>query len=287
MLMDMFFASLPAGLPKKRVHFHEFMMEVHEGLHEKRGERADESLPKLAEALARDVRVLCFDEFHVTDVADAMILGRLFTALFARGVVVVATSNGPPDLLYEGGLQRERFVPFITLLKERMRIVHLDSPHDYRTHFLAEEGTYFTPLGAAAQAHMDTLFAHLTEGAAAQNSTLRIKSRKITVRAAGGIARFSFAQLCEQPHGAQDYLAIAKTYHTVFLEGVPQLSAEQRNEAKRLMILVDVLYEAGTKLVISADSPAESLYTGHDHAHEFKRTISRLQEMQSSAYLGA
>lgn len=291
MLMDLFFECLPHDLPKRRVHFHEFMIGVHDYIHTRREsdgirEGVDATLPLLAARLADQARVLCFDEFHVTDVADAMILGRLFRELFERGVVIVATSNWAPDDLYKGGLQRERFLPFIALLKERAEIFHLDHGTDYRTQFLQEEGGYFSPLGAATSAKADGLFKTLTGGVPREKDVIEVKGRKIDVaQTAKGVARFTFAQLCERPHGAEDYLAIAKRYHTIFLENVPKLGYDRRNEAKRLMTLIDALYEAGTRLIVTADAPADKLYRGHDHAFEFERTISRLQEMQSQDYL--
>lgn len=291
MLMDLFYDCLPDTLPKSRVHFHAFMIDVHDYIHTRREddgirEGVDATLPLLAERLAEKSRVLCFDEFHVTDVADAMILGRLFRGLFDRGVVVVATSNWEPKRLYEGGLQRDRFLPFIDLMKERLEVVHLDSPTDYRTQFLTEEGSYFSPLGAQAQRKADKVFETLAHGAAGVAESFEVKGRKIEVScAAGGVARFSFAQLCERPHGAEDYLEITQRYHTVFLENIPILGYDRRNEAKRLMTLIDALYEAGTKVIFTADAPADKLYRGHDHAFEFERTVSRLLEMQSAQYL--
>ena len=291
MLMDLFYESLPPEVSKRRDHFHAFMIHVHDYLHARRqdsvgGEGVDQALPMLARRIADQARVLCFDEFHVTDVADAMLLGRLFEGLFDLGVVVVATSNWAPDRLYEGGLQRDRFLPFIALLQQRMEVVHLDSPVDYRTRFLMQDGSYFWPLGAETTRRMNTVFNHLTGDALPYEDEIEVKGRVIKVRAVKkGVARFDFAQLCEQPHGAEDYLEITKRYHTVFLEGVPTLAYDRRNEAKRLMILIDVLYEARTKLVMSADGPPDKLYRGHDHGFEFQRTISRLQEMQSGEYL--
>ncbi|MCC6597747.1 MAG: AFG1 family ATPase [Alphaproteobacteria bacterium] len=293
MLMDMFYETLGDEIPKRRVHFHEFMIGIHDSIHSWRiavgatkGRRSVEGLlPVLAAMIARESRVLCFDEFHVRDIADAMILARLFRALFERGVVVVATSNWPPDRLYEDGLQRDRFLPFIGLLKERMAVLPLDGMTDYRNTFTTLEGAYFSPLGKESATHADRLFEKLTGQSVAGEAYLTVRGRKILVHAARGVARFTFSQLCEQPYGAEDYLKIAQTYHTVFLENIPTLGYDRRNEAKRFMNLIDVFYEAGTRLIVTAAVPAERLYRGHDHAFEFERTVSRLREMQSAAYL--
>lgn len=290
MLMDLFFDCLPNDIRKTRVHFHQFMIDVHDYIHSRREsdgvrEGVDATLPLLAERIAERSRVLCFDEFHVTDVADAMILGRLFTALFDRGVIVVATSNWEPDRLYEGGLQRDRFIPFIALLKRKMKVVHLDSPTDYRTETSLEEGSYFHPLNGVTKKAIDQVFVSLTDGAKPKSDVIKIKGRKIKVGcAANGVARFTFAQLCEHPHGAEDYIAIAERYETVFLEGIPKMGYDRRNEVKRLMNLIDALYEAHVFLVVSAQAPPERLYHGHDHSYEFERAISRLTEMQSLEY---
>lgn len=291
MLMDLFYECLPEDTKKERIHFHQFMINAHDYFHTRRkgGDISggiDGLIPSLASIIAAKSKVLCFDEFHVTDVADAMILGRLFTALFDRGVIVVATSNWAPPRLYEGGLQRERFLPFIALLENRMDIVHLDSPTDYRAQAIQEEGSYFSPLGPLAQRSADDLFAQLTDQAYAGREYIEVKGRTIKVQVAvNGVARFTFAQLCESPHGAEDYLAIAQRYPVVFLEKIPKLTYDRRNEAKRLMTLIDALYESKTKLIITAAAAPHDLYRGHDHAFEFDRTISRLMEMQSEAYL--
>lgn len=287
MVMDLFYHALPGTIAKRRVHFHEFMIEVHNVLHQARlrGD-ADSALLNFAAQLRRDVRVLCFDEFHVVDVADAMILSRLFTALLDRGLVVVATSNWPPEKLYEGGLQRDRFLPFIDLVRARMDVVSLAGPVDYRMRVLEDNGVYRWPLGESAHHWADRLFTELSGGAPVQPDHLTVKGRVIDVKAtAGGVARFSFAQLCERPLGAEDYLAIAHRYPVVFLESVPKLRYDRRNEAKRLMILVDALYDNGTQLVVTADAPPEKLYFGSDHEFEFQRTVSRLIEMQSKDWL--
>ena len=287
MLMDLFYDSLPDDFPKRRVHFHAFMIEVQQALNTARLEdRAERGLPDLAAALARDLKLLCFDEFHVTDVADAMILGRLFTALFDRGLAVVATSNWPPDRLYEGGLQRDRFKPFIALVKDRMQVIAMTGGHDYRAAMLSEGATYFYPLDAHARARADALFARLADHAIMHEDVLQVRGHRVMVqRAAGPVAGFTFAQLCENALGAEDYLAIADRYTTVFLDGVPKLTYDRRNETKRLMILVDTLYDRRRNLVVTADAAAEHLYRGGDYAFEFQRTVSRLLEMQSAGYL--
>jgi cell division protein ZapE len=289
MLMDLFFASAPVER-KRRVHFHAFMQEVQERLHDWRQDPANKGkadpLPIVAGTLAEETWLLCFDEFHVVNIADAMILGRLFETLFAQGVVVVATSNWPPDGLYEGGLQREHFLPFIDLVKERLDVLELDSGVDYRLQRLKDITVYHAPLGRHAEAALDKAFADLTEGAAAVPDTLHYKGRVIPVPlAARGVARFSFAELCEKPLGPGDYLAIAGLFHTVVLSGVPSLTAEKRNEARRFMTLIDALYEHRVKLVVSAAAPPERLYPSGDGAIEFQRTVSRLQEMRSADYI--
>lgn len=291
MLMDLFYDALPPSIPKRRVHFHEFMISVHDYLHQSRQAGKSENGPdrallNFADKLADDVRVLCFDEFHVTDIADAMILGRLFTALFDKGLIVVTTSNWPPEKLYEGGLQRDRFLPFITLVKSKMEVLEIDGGVDYRLRALTENGVYFWPLGDHTRHRMDSVFAHLTDNIIPHQEELVVKGRVIPVSiTAKKVARFPFAQLCEQAMGAEDYLKIASSYHTVFLENIPKLTYDRRNEAKRLMILVDALYDHGTKLIVSADAPPAQLYRGHDHEFEFQRTVSRLIEMQSPDYL--
>lgn len=292
MLMDVLYESIPPGIKKRRVHFHAFMIEVHDYIHSRRydedgmKEGKDALLPALASIISNRCKVLCFDEFHVTDIVDAMILGRLFTEIFDHGVSVVATSNWAPDDLYKGGLQRDRFLPFIDLVKKRMDIVNLNGEIDYRARKLKEMSVYFSPLGGEATKRADDLFTSLTEGEEPYPDLISVKGRTIEVPVvAKGVARFSFAQLCERPLGAEDYLAISKRYHTVFLEDIPKLGYDRRNEAKRFMTLVDVFYDNHRNLVITADAPPEKLYSGHDHAFEFERTVSRLQEMQTQQYL--
>ena len=285
MLMDLFFDHAPEA-KKRRIHFHEFMIETHDWLHQKRGDRVDDLMPRYAKYVAKSVKLLCFDEFHVTDVADAMLLGRMFTALFEEGVVVVATSNWAPDNLYEGGLQRDLFLPFIDVLKARFAVIHLDSDTDYRQISDPDQDMYyFSPLSAANKKKVETLFNELTDGEKITSHTLTIKGRDIVAeQTANGVTRFTFSQICEKPHAAEDFIAIAKAFHTVFLQNVPRLTYDRRNETKRLILLIDCLYEAGARLIISAAAPAQTLYHGDDHAFEFDRTISRLVEMQSTAY---
>jgi cell division protein ZapE len=284
MLMELFIHNVPVDVPKRRVHFHEFMIETHDWMHQAKGMKVDNILPLYADVVSKNVRLLCFDEFHVTDVADAMILSRLFTALFDKGVSVVATSNWEPDKLYEGGLQRELFLPFIELIKENMDVVHLDSNTDYRTTFTEDYKYYFWPLGPESGKKIDAMFLDMTDGHPPILKKIVVKGRNLLVCCSDGIARCSFADLCERPHGAEDFLNIAAQFHTIFLEGVPKLGNEKRNELKRFMNLIDVLYDKGKLLIVSADAAPDKLYYGQDHAHEFQRTVSRLREMQSSSY---
>ena len=287
MLMDLFHDTVRVE-KKRRVHFHGFMLDVHVRLHARRRShpREGEPLLPLADALAAEAWLLCFDEFHVTNIADAMILGRLFDALFARGVVVVATSNWPPDRLYEGGLQRDLFVPFIERLKERVAVVPLEGQRDYRLDRLRELRVYWHPLGANARDGLERLFATMTDGNAGAAETLHVGMRHLPVpRASHGVAWFDFADLCERALGAADYLALTERYHTVIVDGVPMLTPDKRNEARRFMTLVDALYERGTHLVVAAEAPPEALYPEGDGAFEFQRTASRLNEMQSKDWV--
>jgi cell division protein ZapE len=293
MLMDLFFESLPVRR-KRRVHFHAFMADVHERIHLwrqalKTGEvKGDDPIRPVAAALAEEAWVLCFDEFSVTDIADAMILGRLFTALFEHGVVVVATSNVEPERLYEGGLNRALFLPFIRLLQERMEVARLDARTDFRLEKLAGSPVYHVPADAAAHEALDRAFRALSGHPSGAPVTLTVKGHKVAIpQAAGGVARAGFADLCDKPLGASDYLEIAQQFHTLILEGIPRMGFEQRNEAKRFIILIDALYEARVKLLASAQAEAPDLYraeTGRE-AFEFDRTVSRLIEMRSEEYL--
>jgi len=287
MLMDLFHGGIDVE-KKRRVHFHDFMLDVHARLHERRRShpREGEPLVPLADALAAEAWLLCFDEFHVTNIADAMILGRLFDALFARGVVVVATSNWPPDRLYEGGLQRNLFVPFIERLKERVAVVPLEGHRDYRLDRLRELRVYWHPLGPTARQGLEDLFATMTDGNAGEEETMHVGMRHLAIpRASHGVAWFDFADLCERALGAADYLALTERYHTIIVEGVPMLTPDKRNEARRFMTLVDALYERGTHLVVAAEAPPETLYPEGDGAFEFQRTVSRLNEMQSKDWV--
>lgn len=290
MLMDLFHAEAPVAR-KRRVHFHEFMIEVHGAVHAWRKAQASrktketDPLPKVADGIADQAWLLCFDEFHVTDIADAMILGRLFEALFERGVVVVATSNWPPDELYKDGLQREHVLPFIALLKRRLDVLHLASPTDYRLTRLKTLKTYHAPLGPSATRALEAAFAELTEGAKPRPDAVAVKGRTVPVTlAARGVALADFEGLCARPLGAEDYLTLAGRYHTLVLNGVPRLTADRRNEAKRFMMLIDALYEHHCNLIMAADAAPQDLYREGTHAFEFERAVSRLMEMQSPDY---
>lgn len=291
MLMDLFFEKTDIA-HKRRVHFHAFMLEVQEALHawrknQSKGSESDPIEP-IADKIAKEAWLLCFDEFHVVDIADAMILGRLFEALFSRGVVVAATSNFALDELYKDGLNRELFLPFIALFKEKLDVLHLDSPTDYRLARLKNMKVYLSPLGPASSAALAKDFAELTQGAETVQETIAIKGRTIDVpRTAIGVAWFEFSALCERPLGAADYIEIASRYHTVILDNVPKLNEARRNEAKRFMLFIDELYEHKTNLIMAAEVPPHDLYREGRHAFEFERAVSRLMEMQSAEYLEA
>lgn len=295
MLMDLFFTAVdvPDGA-KRRVHFHEFMLEVHARLHAWRRRTKDakeaDPLPKIAAEVREGALLLCFDEFQVTNIADAMILARLFENLLDLGVVVVATSNRAPDALYKDGLQRDRFLPFIALLKERLDIAHLDGELDYRLRRLRNMDVYFTPLNDAAGAALDAAFHRLVddeegEGVAPEPVTLVVQGRELWVPAAvRGTARFTFDDLCARPLGAADFLAIAGAFHTLIIDHIPVMSPERRDRAARFVILIDALYEHRVKLVCSAESAPDALYPAGDGSFEFARTASRLIEMQTKEY---
>lgn len=291
MLMDLFFEHTRVAA-SRRVHFDEFMQEVHGAIHDwrqrrKRGETSgDDPIAPLADQIFKFAHLLCFDEFQVNDIADAMILGRLFEALFERGVVVVATSNIVPDELYKDGLNRGLFLPFIDLLKQKMEMLELDGDTDYRLARLNGIPVYHSPLGAEARRQLQAAWESMTDCTAGDPLELEIKGRMLSVpQAAKGVARFEFSDLCEQPLGAGDYLKLASTFHTIFIDGIPALSRDQRNAAKRLTILIDALYEKKVKLIASAETMPDGIYRAYGARPEFERTVSRLIEMQSAEYL--
>jgi cell division protein ZapE len=293
MLMDMFFSAVDVP-HKRRAHFHGFMADVHARLHawrqaRKRGEIAGEDpIAPVAAELAREASLLCFDEFAVSDIADAMILGRLFTALFASGVVVVATSNVAPDGLYKDGLNRALFLPFIALLRERLEIVELAARTDYRLEKLARAPVYYTPLSPKADAALDATFLALTGHERGEPAKIELLGRILEApQAIDGVARFDFDGLCRRPLGSADYLAIAQRFHTLFVDRIPVIGASERNEARRFITLVDALYDMRVKLIASAAAEPEALFAGADgaEAFEFARAASRLVEMRSADYL--
>lgn len=288
MLMDLFFASTDiAG--KKRVHFHEFMRDIHKEIHQWRQlpNRGDaDPIPKLARKIAIEAWLLCLDELQVHDIADAMILGRLFGELLDHGVVIVATSNRPPADLYKDGLQRDRFLPFIRLIEERLDLLELASENDYRLGRKRGMQVYHTPLGPHAAKALDEAFRHLTGGARPVQDSFEVHGRMVEVPAAAeGVARFTFDELCKRPLGPSDYLALATIYHTIIVSDVPLLGPDNRNEAKRFVTLIDALYEHKVMFVCSAAARPEVLYPEGDGAFEFQRTVSRLMEMQSQDYI--
>ena len=295
MLMDMFFERVPVRR-KRRAHFNDFMADVHDRIQAqrerlKRGETKEtDPIPPVARALADEAWVLCFDEFAVTDIADAMVLSRLFSNLFEAGVVLVATSNVAPGLLYRDGLNRGLFEPFIGILERHCRVMALDGPTDYRREKLDQMPVYLTPLDDGARRQMDEAWQAATAGHETHAVTLRVKGRELAVPHANGTtARFSFDELCARPLGARDYLAIAARFDTIFVENIPMLGADRRNEAKRFILLVDTLYDQRVRLVASAEAEPEALYAGKTgtEAFEFARAASRLTEMQSREWLHA
>ena len=281
MLMDLF-TDATAIAQKRRVHFHAFMQEVHKGMHAARQRGVEDPLTPVAESIARDLRLLAFDEMQITDITDAMIVGRLFEKLFAAGMVIVTTSNRPPVDLYKDGLSRALFLPFIAMLEERLEVVELESPTDYRQHRLAGEQVYFHPARTAAT-QIAALWTDLTGGAPEQPLTLAVNGRQVSLpRFANGVGRASFWDLCAKPLGPADYLAIAQAVRVLILEDIPQLSSANYNEAKRFVTLIDALYEAKVRLIASAAETPERLYIEGEGAFEFERTASRLREMQGA-----
>ncbi len=292
MLMDLFFADAPVA-KKRRVHFHEFMLEVQARLHSRREElaakgaspEADTIVP-IAKQIAAETRLLCFDEFQVTNIADAMILGRLFETLFAEGITVIATSNRAPDDLYKNGLQRDRFLPFIELVKQRLEVLELGGAQDYRMGRLRELDLYLTPLGAWATKKLDDAFRALSNGADGEPRVLRTQGRDVEVpRAAPGVAMAHFMDWCARPMGAADFLCIADNFHTVIVAEVPKMGPDSRDKAVRFVTMIDTFYEKKVKFICSAASNPNGLYPEGDGSFEFQRTVSRLMEMQSPEYL--
>jgi len=298
-LMDLFFERAPLSR-KRRVHFNAFMTETHQRIHEWRNlsprersrrpefvrEAGDDPIAPVARSILSEAELLCLDEFQVTDVADAMILGRLFERLFAYGVIVVLTSNTAPDLLYEGGLNRQLFLPFIALIKERLEIVELNGPRDYRLDRMTGLNVYITPLGPEAQAAMDAVWRRLTDQESGEPLALDVMQRKLRVpQAAHGVARFSFQALCGESLGTADYLALAHNFHTLLIDGIPVLGPERANEARRFTLLIDTLYDEKVKLVCSAAAAPDAIYRDGENAPAFRRAASRLMEMQSTEYL--
>ena len=286
MLTDMFFDTAPVER-KRRVHFHAFMLEVQKRLTDlRKREKQDDPLMHVASEIAKESWLLCFDEFHVVNIADAMILGRLFQAFFDHGVVIIATSNVAPQDLYKGGLQRERFLPFIDLIMQKLDVLDIGAGRDFRLDRLKGDPVWHTPLGGESKAMLDKAFATLTDNATPQPEEIELQGRAlIAERAARGIARFSFDELCNKPRGAADFLAIASRFHTVMIDDIPRLEAAERDAAKRFVVLVDSLYEHKVNLFATAAAEPGALYTEGDTAFEFERTVSRLMEMQAEDYL--
>ena len=284
MLMDLLYEQVDA--PKQRRHFHAFMQWVHAEMTAARAKGVDDAIAPVAAKLADEVRFLAFDEMQITDITDAMIVGRLFEALFEAGVVVVTTSNRPPDDLYKNGLNRQLFVPFIALLKERMVVHELSSPTDYRQDRLAGTPSYFTPVDAQARAAISEIWEGFSTGQSAP-LVLHVKGREVVLPAYhNGVARVSFFDLCGKPLGAADYLALAEAVRVLILEDIPALSRSNFNEAKRFVTLIDALYEGKVRLIASAAAKPEMLYLEGEGTFEFERTASRLREMQSADWIG-
>jgi cell division protein ZapE len=291
MLMDMFFADAPVA-PKRRAHFNAFMVQTHARIHAER-QRPDSADPiaVVARAIAGEARLLCFDEFQITDIADAMILGRLFEQLFAAGTVIVATSNVAPDRLYEGGLNRQLFLPFIAEIKNRLNVVELNGPSDYRLQRIAGLAVYLTPLSPQADAAMDQAWVRLTDTAKTGSTKtvpmiLSVLGRELAIPAAArGVARFDFADLCDKPLAAPDYLEIARHFHTVLIDHIPVMGENMHNVARRFIVLIDTLYDENVKLICSAAAAPEALYPDGISSEAFRRAASRLAEMQSEDYL--
>jgi cell division protein ZapE len=287
MLMDLFFAAARVTR-KRRIHFHQFMQEAHGRVHawKRRNPDGADPIPPLADRIAAEAALLCFDEFQVNDIADAMILGRLFQALFERGVVVVATSNTPPHDLFRGQPGRDAFLPFIALIERNLDVLVLEPGRDFRRQRLHDMTIWHVPIGGRSERALDAAFAELSGGAAPHPTQLTVMGRRLDVPvAAEGVARFDFNELCGQPLGAGDYLALATHFHALVLDGVPRLSPDNYDEARRFIVLIDALYDHRVKLVASADAMPDELYRRGEGARAFERTASRLEEMRSPEYL--
>lgn len=283
MLMDMFFDSTDVDA-KRRVHFHAFMQDIHRSMHAARKRGVEDALAPVADALINDVRLLCFDEMQISDITDAMIVGRLFEKLFAAGVLIVVTSNRAPDALYKDGLNRALFLPFIDLICDRLIVAELQSPTDYRQHRLEGAQVYFQP-AASAKGDINAIWLDLTGGSDGTSLQLPVNGREVEVpRYANGVGRASFWELCAKPLGPADYLAIAQALRVLILEDIPQLSSYNYNEAKRFVTLIDALYEARVRLICSAADIPERLYLEGSGSFEFERTASRLREMQAAGW---
>jgi cell division protein ZapE len=285
MLMDLFYETIAIG-QKRRAHFHEFMADVHARLAVARHEAKEDPILSVARTIAAEARLLCLDELFVIDIADATILNRLFGTLFDAGTVVVVTSNAHPRDLYKNGRNRDLFLPFIDLIEENMELLQLEAARDYRLEQLTNSALYFCPADAAAKAAMDALWRKLTFGEPCRPEVLTVRGHALPVPAASfGAARFPFANLFEQPLGAQDYIALARRYHTVFVDGIPVLGRPQRDAARRFITFIDTLYDHHTGFVASADAEPSALYSAGDGADHFERTASRLIEMRTAEYL--
>ncbi len=283
MLMDLFFDTAPVT-PKRRVHFHGFMQEVHAGIGRARAEGATDPVLPVADAIAEAATLLCFDEMEINDITDAMLVGRLFERLFEKGVVVVTTSNRHPDDLYKDGLNRHLFLPFIALIKDRLEVLELDSGTDHRLERRAGEPVYLTPPGAEATATLDRAWDRFAQGPGAPLD-LAVHGRTVTIpRFRAGVARATFAELCGQPLGPADYLALAEVARVLILDDIPLMTEAERDQARRFVLLIDALYEAGTLLVCSAAAEPAGLYPEGTGAFAFQRTASRLEEMRSESW---
>jgi cell division protein ZapE len=284
-LMDLFFENLPFA-DKRRQHFHRFMRSTHEDL--KKFRRHTDPLEHVADLIANEARIICFDEFAVADIADAMILGNLFAALFARNVTLVATSNVQPGELYKDGLQRQRFLPAIRLIEAHTQVVRLDGPLDFRLRVLERADVFQTPLGASAEQKLAEYFAAIAPNAGTTGSPIDVLGREIeTKRDADGVVWFEFDNICDGPRSQQDYIELSRCYHTVLISNVPKFTQRTENQARRFIALVDEFYDRRVKLMLSAAASAADLYAGKRLRFEFQRTISRLEEMQSHDYLAA